>query len=792
VPEKPQKPLMIQAGGISQEELKNAIVKYSKEGKSLVDQVLTDESVSEEGLAESISIYGRFARVNLPAAEIDPEAVKMMPQETARKNLCIPIRVEGRQMLVAMANPADYRAVQEVEFRVGRTVKPMVCTRSEVLDAIEKYYEPDVALRAFTENLEEAKDISITAGEKEADVDLSRSLTSAELPPVIKVVNLIIQDGITQRATDIHIEPTLNDLQVRIRVDGVLRPLMQLPKWLTNPICSRLKVLSRLDIAERRLPQDGRLKVHMAGQAFDFRMSTLPTLFGEKIVMRILASASQLPTLEKLALNEEDRRTLLAALMQPQGLILVTGPTGSGKSSTLTACLGHRKSPELNIITVEDPVEYQIPGINQVQVNSKTGLTFAAALRSILRQDPDVVLVGEMRDLETTEIAFHASMTGHLVLSTLHTNSAIASLARLLDLGVDPALISTAVTLIIAQRLLRKLCQECKQPYDPPTWMLNKLGVAKDNTVYYKPVGCSKCGGTGFAGRMAVLEFLPINKRVREMIVNKSSENEIRAAMRTQGMRFLLDRGLEMVRKGATDIGELFRVLQLEDEVDVMSSRCPKCKANVEARFTICPNCLTVLNQSCHNCRQQLKSEWKVCPYCQTPVQGEAAAPPAALPEASQPPPPRYVAIAASEMAAVPAGAEETAPAKEPTILIVDDDDSIRLIVKRSLEQLPFPIKTQTASNGIEALQMAGESHPDLILLDIMMPGMDGFTVCQKLRSQVATAFIPIMMLTANASEEGLTRGFLAGTDDYVAKPFSIPELNARVTRLLRRTYGII
>ncbi|MBI2820437.1 MAG: Flp pilus assembly complex ATPase component TadA [Acidobacteria bacterium] len=801
---------LIQAGGLSVEEIKSAIVKSSAENRSLVESVLADERVSEEGLADSLAAYARFPRVNLATANIDPEAVKLLPQEMARRYFCIPIRVEGRNILVAMANPTDYRAMQEIEFTVGKTLKVLVCTRTEISDAIEKYYEPEDTLRAFTENLEDARDFQIVVGDgKEADVDLSEVRGQAELPPVIKVVNLIIQDAIQQRATDIHVEPTLNDVQVRIRVDGVLRPLMQLPKWLANPVSSRVKVLARLDIAERRLPQDGRMKVQRESKSYDLRISTLPTLFGEKAVLRILSSGTELPTLEQVNLEPQDLRSLLRALTQPQGLILVTGPTGSGKSTTLYACLGHRKSPEVNIVTVEDPVEYQMMGLNQVQVNVKAGLTFAHCLRSILRQDPDVILVGEMRDLETTEIAFHAAMTGHLVLSTLHTNSSIATINRLLDLGVDPVLISSSITLITAQRLLRKLCNECKQPYEPPPGLLERLGVdPNDGTSYYKPEGCHRCGGTGFAGRMAVHEMLPMNNTVREMIVRKASEYEIQSAMRAQGMRFLLERGMEKVREGSTAISELFRVLQLDElEGLSMGQKCPSCKAAIESDFSVCPNCLTSLKTLCRRCNQQLKLEWKICPYCRASTGEEESVP--MLPVASEmevrnpmgagaaptgtDSHPAMGAVVASESQGPSDGVpfQDTAPSKMPRILIVDDDPSIRTIVAKSLEQLPFAVGTELASNGMEAVEIAGRDHPDLIVLDVMMPEMDGFEVCQKLRSQVETAFIPIMMLTANPSEEGRIRGYMVGSDDYVSKPFNVAELNARVTRLLRRAYGI-
>ena len=811
---------LVQAGGVTHEELQNAIVKCSTDNKSLIESILADERVSEEGLADSLAAYARFPRVNLASANIDPEAVKMLPQETARKYLCIPIRQEGRHLLLAMANPTDYRALQDIEFSVGKPLKVVVCTKTEVLDAIEKYYEPEDALRAFTDNLEDAKEFQIVAGEgDDADVNLTDSRSQAEMAPVIKVVNLIIQDGIAQRGTDIHIEPTLNDVQVRLRVDGVLRPLMQLPKWLASPISSRVKILARLDISERRMPQDGRLKVQRADKAYDLRISTLPTHFGEKVVLRVLSSGIDIPTLDKLGIGEEDLHILLKSVMQPQGLILVTGPTGSGKSTTLYACLGKRRSPEINIVTVEDPIEYQMAGVNQVQVNVKAGLTFAHSLRSILRQDPDVILVGEMRDAETTDIGFHAAMTGHLVLSTLHTNSAISTVSRLLDLGVDPILVTSSISLIIAQRLLRRICNDCKEAYDPPEGLLEKLGTDQSEGEYYKAVGCPKCGGTGFIGRTAIYEMVPMTNILRELIIRKASDFEIEAALRQQGMKFLLDRGLEHVQNGVTALSELFRVLQFEEEEAFFRNHCPSCKAFIETDFAICPNCLTSLKLLCQTCNQQLKRGWKVCPYCKSPVTEETVEPMRMLPEQTESsegedkravaalpdqrketerrtatrrtPDRRAATPGAAGLAAAGPSEEEEAPSKKPKILIVDDDPSIRTILERSLEQLPFAVETELAENGAEGLRRAGEIQPDLIILDIMMPKMDGFEVCEKLRSQVETAFIPIMMLTASPSEEGRIRGYMVGTDDYVSKPFNVAELNARLTRLLRRTYGV-
>jgi len=372
--------------------------------------------------------------------------------------------------------------------------------------------------------------------------------------------------------------------------------------------------------------------------------------------------------------------------------------------------------------------------------------------------------------------------------------------------------------LIIAQRLVRKLCPECKEPFEPPEGMLTQFGLAGEDTVYYKAVGCAKCNGSGYTGRMAVHEFLPMTKTVREMVARKAPEHEVQQVLRQQGMRFLSDRGIEKVREGSTTINEIYRVLQLEDEEKVlMANRCPHCKASIEPDFAVCPNCLASLKKLCQRCNQQLKMDWKICPYCKTAVtaEPEAGAPVALLMGGSTPADAEPVAAAAAaekkaavavaaavhgeagreaESALSPAdgdGQSEAPSAKKPRILVVDDDASIRTIVTKSLEQLPFPVEIQSASNGVEGFEMVRSIRPDMVVLDIMMPGMDGFEVCQKLRSQVETAFIPVIMLTANPSEEGRIKGYLAGTDDYLAKPFNVAELHARVSRLLRRAYGI-
>ncbi|MGH9816179.1 MAG: ATPase, T2SS/T4P/T4SS family [Candidatus Acidiferrales bacterium] len=776
-------PLLLQTGILDQRELEDSLDQARRRNKSLWDILIDEKKVSEESLAETFSKWLKLPRLRLAITPPEPDAIKCIGEELARRHLVLPLRIDGRTLILAMANPTDFEAVQDVQFAAGLSVKPVVSSRTEILDALDEQYAPEQKMEDFLANVTEAGDFRIMAAEQE-EVDLDRmdSRSAAELPPVVKMVNLVIHDAIRTQASDIHIEPGLNAVQVRLRVDGVLRDYMQVPKWLHNAVVSRLKILAKLDIAERRLPQDGRIKVQYQTKPLDIRVSTLPTHFGEKVVMRILGSAS-IPTFAQMGLAEPQVASVDAALNQPQGLILVTGPTGSGKSTTLYSMLTKRQSPEVNIITVEDPIEYQLPGISQVQVNIKAGLTFAGSLRSILRQDPDVILVGEIRDLETAEIAFQAAMTGHLVLSTLHTNSALATLARLLDLGVDPFLITSSVSLIIAQRLARRICLRCREAYTPSSGLLEKLKMEDPNMVFYRGRGCAACAQTGYAGRVGIYEILRMTPTLKELIHRKASEQELRKAAGLAGTRFLLEEAMEKVRLGLTTLEEVLRVVQLQEEEII---RCPKCNSFINLDFSTCPYCMYALKNLCGSCGQELKLDWRICPYCNTRVgpQGPAEMTQKALPGDAVPAP--------GDAAAPQRRGPQFLPApKKPRVLVVDDDEGIKKVIQKALSQLPMEMDILTAGDGVEALKAAEEQAPDLVITDVMMPRMDGITLCQRLREDIRTAFVPVMMLTANADETNRTKGYLVGTDDYVNKPFSVPDLNARVMRLLRRTYGL-
>jgi len=780
-------PLLLQTGIFNSQELEDCLETARRQNKSLWDIIIDEKKVSEDSLADTFSKWLKIPRVKVATLTIEPDVLKTISEDLARKYELLPTSIEGKQLVLAMANPTDFDALRDVEFAAGMRVKTVVATRTEIADAIEQHYAPEDRMQDFLANVSDAADFKIVATDKEeVDLDTLDSRSAAELPPVVKMVNLVIHDAIRTSASDIHIEPALNSVQVRLRVDGVLRDYMQVPKWLHNAVVSRLKILAKLDIAERRLPQDGRIKVQLQSKPIDIRISTLPTHFGEKVVMRVLGSAS-IPNFKQMGFNDPQSALMDGALNQPQGMILVTGPTGSGKSTTLYGMLAKRQSPEVNIVTVEDPIEYQLAGISQVQVNLKAGLTFSACLRSILRQDPDVILVGEIRDLETAEIAFQAAMTGHLVLSTLHTNSALATIARLLDLGVDPFLITSSVSVIAAQRLARRICSKCKEPYTPSSGLLEKLKVENPDIVLYRGKGCAACAQTGYAGRVGLYEILRLTPTIKELIHRKASENELRKTAGLAGTRFLLEDAMDKVRTGMTTLEEVLRVIQLQEEEIV---RCPKCSSFINMDFSSCPYCLYALKNLCSSCGQEMKLDWKICPYCNARSSGAGAVAPTeftqkALPGEAEP-------VAGEDGAPPPKRGPAFLPApKKPRVLVVDDDDGIKKVIQKALSQLPLEMDIILASDGVDALKVIEEQTPDLVITDVMMPRMDGITLCKQLREDLRTAFVPIMMLTANADETNRTKGYLVGTDDYVNKPFSVPDLNARVLRLLRRTYGL-
>jgi type IV pilus assembly protein PilB len=549
--------ILIEEGLITPEDLQRALhlrgQKNQLLGKILVDLGMVKESDLVAALAKQVGL--QF--VDLGDVLVDATAASLIPEQVARRYRALPIGFEENKLVVAMADPANLFALDDIRTITGREVKPVVATAGDIESAIRKYSR-------FDESVEQLTSAAAEAADEDLD-DLAKASAAVEEGPIVKMVNLLISQAIADRASDIHIEPTERDVRIRYRIDGVLAEVMRSPKNIQAGLISRLKVMADINIAERRVPQDGRIGLTVSGKAVDLRVATLPTVYGEKVVIRILDKSSVLLKLEDLGFLESAFQRYQSAYTKPYGAILVTGPTGSGKSTTLYATLNIVNRPDKNIITVEDPVEYRLPGINQVQVNNRAGLTFASALRSILRADPDIVLVGEVRDRETGMIAIEAALTGHLVLSTLHTNDAPSALPRLIEMGVEPYLVASAIDCVVAQRLARKLCTKCREPYKPEVSELEEGGYPEeqweDIHTLYRAVGCAACSKTGYRGRLGLYEVMLTSEEIERLTVERVSSDVIKRVAVKDGMITLRQEGLEKVRLGLTSLQEVLRVV---------------------------------------------------------------------------------------------------------------------------------------------------------------------------------------------------------------------------------------
>ncbi len=549
--------ILLEDGLVTEDQLVAAFEIHELEGRPLgavlVDQGLLTEGQLVKALAEQIGLDF----VDLSEAVVDATAVAKVPASVCRRHNVLPIGYEGNKLRVAMADPGNVIALDDIRQMTRMDVQAIVATRDDLTSAINRYCRNDDELDELQTSINEAA--------LDTSDDLSSMTEVVEDAPIVKYVNLLITQAISDRASDIHIEPAEHDLRVRYRIDGVLHEVMKSPKSIAGGVTSRLKIMADIDIAERRIPQDGRLSVNHQGRKIDLRVASLPTVWGEKIVMRILDNSTAQMALSDLGFSDDNFARFKTSYVKPYGMILVTGPTGSGKSTTLYATLNIVSRPEINVITVEDPVEYRIPGINQVQVNTKAGLTFSAALRSILRSDPDVVLIGEIRDKETAQIAVEAALTGHLVLSTLHTNDAPSAVTRLTEMGIEPFLVGSALDSVLAQRLARRLCSKCKEEYEPTDHELVAArfpwSPGEPKPTLYRPVGCSSCGRTGYKGRLALHEVMLVSEEIERMAVQHSSSADINRVAVEQGMTVLRQDGWLKCLEGKTSIEEVLRVV---------------------------------------------------------------------------------------------------------------------------------------------------------------------------------------------------------------------------------------
>src|SRR6266508_1965324 len=677
----------------------------AESGRTLWDCVVAAKIATDAQIIEKLS--HRFRLKVADTSKIDLTARDGVPEQLARRYHVLPLRLTDSFLELGTANPFDLDAEKALAFATAREIRLFLLAPSRMSD----------------------QEVT-TLADAPPPEELNISEADASQKPVVRLVDMIISEGILSRASDIHVEPEEGGVAVRYRIDGVLRQVMKIPRQAGLPLISRIKIMSSLDIADRLRPQDGRARVAVNGQPIDLRVSTLPAQLGEKVVIRILDSRATVKSLESLGLNASETEAIKRLLENHEGILLVTGPTGSGKTTTLYSCINQIKSEGVNIVTVEDPVEYRMAGIVQVQVQEKAGLTFAAALRSILRQDPNVVLVGEIRDRETAMIAVQASLTGHLVLSTLHTNDAANAVTRLVDIGVEAYKIAAALRGVIAQRLMRKLCPTCKEVWmeAPPDRL--KPWIPR-GTPLYRAAGCPDCAMTGYRGRFSIIEVLTVTPEVERRIAAGETAEHIATAAKRGGMKSLWDSGLAHVTRGESTIEELTRVVDIPAEAEAperpaaVVRRTPEPAGPVSTIFDLL----------------------------------EEPAPPARR-----------------------SGAHGQPASK---VLLVDDEDSLRKVMRDLLERDGYVVTE--ARDGVQALDQVDRVGPDIIVLDLNLPGLDGYGVLSHLRSRPATANIPVIVLTAKGDEDNEVRVFELGADDFLTKPFRARALSARLEAVLGR-----
>jgi type II secretory ATPase GspE/PulE/Tfp pilus assembly ATPase PilB-like protein len=720
--------------------------------KALPQATLWETLVAQQVATDDQILSALSTRFRLKLADldnIDPTAKEKVPEQVARRYRILPLQATDSYLEVATANPFDLDAEKALAFATAREIRMRLLAPSKIAEKLDELYRPEKAVDKLLSGMESSAEL-VQLKEQLAPDEIAASEAEASQRPVVRLVDLIISEGILARSSDIHIEPEEGGVAVRYRIDGVLRQVMKIPRQAGLPLISRIKIMSSLDIADRLRPQDGRARVAVNGQPIDLRVSTLPASLGEKVVIRILDSRATVKSLDSLGLNPGETEAIKRLLENREGILLVTGPTGSGKTTTLYSCINQIKSEGVNIVTVEDPVEYRMQGIVQVQVQEKAGLTFASALRSILRQDPNVVLIGEIRDKETAQIAVQASLTGHLVLSTLHTNDAANAVTRLVDIGVEAYKIASALRGVVAQRLMRKLCPTCKEVWmeSPPDRI--RPWVPK-GTPLYRAAGCPDCAMTGYRGRFSILEVLTVGPEVERRIATGQTAEDIATAARRSGMKSLWDSGLAHVVRGESTLDELTRVVEIPQEDDAPPEGPSVARRSGALRPTT-----------------RLSTDG-----------GTALVPePVAAPE---------TLTANFELLEEPAPSRHSGPHGLPAVkvLLVDDEDSLRKVMRDLLERDGYDVAE--ARDGVQALDQIDRVGPDIIVLDLNLPGLDGYGVLSHLRSRPATAAIPVIVLTAKGDEDNEVRVFELGADDFLTKPFRARALSARLEAVLGR-----
>ena len=714
---------------------------------SLWERVIDMRLLPEPEILTALS-----ARCRLPIADLSTAteaALDAVPESLARRHLLIPLQVSDSILEVATSNPFDIGAEQSLAFATGREVRVALASPPRIREKLDELYGK-TRTGSVAELLVGMENIELTEiAEGTDDIDAAEVEVEASSRPIIKLVDVLLHDGITSRASDIHIESAESAVLVRYRIDGVLRQAMTIPRKAGIPLISRIKIMSGLDIADRMRPQDGRARVAVGDTPVDLRISTLPAQHGEKVVIRILNTQQTMLSLDALGLFEDDRDVIKQMLTNKEGVILCTGPTGSGKTTTLYACIRQIQAEGINIVTVEDPVEYRLgKNIVQVQTNEKAGLTFATALRSILRQDPDIVLVGEIRDLETMQVAIQASLTGHLVLSTLHTNDAPSTVTRLVDMGLEPFKLGASLRGIIAQRLMRRLCPVCRAPMAHGELAARIRPFVPKQATLWKPVGCGQCTQTGYRGRFSIVEILVMTPELERLVGANVMAQDLAVAAQAEGMRSLFDCALRHALDGDTSIDEVLRVADIpeEEEARARGIALPRSRSRTKGRTA-----------------------------ARAPLEADA-----------EPEPSTEELLEDIELLdEIPVVAGDAGAAVQSTVLLVEDEDSLRRVMRDLLEAEGYIVCE--ARDGAEAFEQMDRHNPDIVLLDLNLPNVDGFTVLAQLRSRTHTADLPILVVSARGDEDNEVRTLRLGATDFISKPFRPKALTARIEIALQR-----
>ncbi|MDT7539278.1 MAG: type pilus assembly protein PilB [Actinomycetota bacterium] len=745
--------VLIEQGVITAEQLDQALdlqadVEPGKRRRRLGSIIIDAGFATERQIAESLATALGLEVTDLGQLPISPEIVRSLPRAVAERSNLLLLARDGKRVVVATSDPTNVFAIDDVKLYTDALhVQVLVATEAQVGDHLARAWSLS----------EDAADVSMFEDVEGVNDDLldDASASGIESAPIVKLVDVILADAVRARASDVHVEPQAGELRIRYRVDGLLRDVMTVPRSAAAWTVSRIKIVSGLDIAERRRPQDGRAKLLVDGAIVDARVSTLPTMHGEKAVIRLLPRSDNVPRLDKTGLTATQLEALTASLVQSQGLVLLTGPTGSGKTSTLYSGIQQISTPDRNIVTLEDPVEIQLAGITQVQVNERAGMTFARGLRSVLRQDPDIVLVGEVRDQETAELALQASLTGHLVLTTLHTNDAVSAITRLVDMGVEPFLVASSLTLVVAQRLVRRPCAMCVTDYAPSPRTLTLLGITEADIADATPKrgkGCPECGGTGYRGRTGVFEVLPITAEMRHVLLTTPTEAAIGKAARSYGMATLRTSALAAAHRGDTTFEEVLRATHVDD---VSGPRCPTCARVLADDMVCCPwDGTSVGHNRCAGCDRPIDPQWQRCPWCR---KATAAPPPV------------------------------TAPVFDrlPRLLVIDDDPSVCSFVTSALMGAAEVVSVGTAAAALAAV---GHQQFDGALVDNVLPDLMGIELIRLLRADPRTVTLPLVLFTGNDHPDVERDARRAGADDCLSKPVEPALLEERVLELMRST----